>query len=246
VKAWRRLVLAGCALAVVGPAPALAQGGGTAPAYPGNTFKLERSEPIVAGTVVTVDMSGHAEWGEPTDATTISFDLSIFAQDADVSPTCEVSLSAQRQKSINLPGLSASGGFGGWVLDGDLSINPAPPATGIDWRGKSLPFSIRPGVRNVLLCGFQRYVIDDAAWYTLPVKVQQPRCRIVRRRLRCNVAGPISVRLKPARGRARTVTVRVGSSGTAKLPRRIRRGTYRATFRTGEIALGSQRRVRVR
>lgn len=246
MKAWRRVVLAGCAVAVLAPASALAQGGGTAPAYPGNTLKLERDEPIVAGTVVTVDMSGHAEWGEPTSDTTIGYDLSIYAQDADVSPVCEVSLNAQRQKSINLPGLSASAGFGGWVLDSDLSINPAPPATGVDWSGESLPFSIRPGVRKVLLCGFQRYIIDDAAWYTLPLKVVPPRCSIRRRTLRCNVAGRISVRLKRRGARARTYAVRVGKRGSAKLPRRIRRGSYRATFRSGELALGSQRRVRVR
>jgi hypothetical protein len=238
------------------PGVASAQGGGTAPGYPGNTLVLERSEPLVAGTVATVKMRGHAEWDEPTDASTIGYDLSIYAQDADVHPTCEVSLNAQRQKSINLPGLSASQSISGWVMEGDLSIQPSPPATGVDWQGESLPFAIRPGVRNLLLCGFQRWIIDDAAWYTLPLRVRQPSCRLLRRsvrrgarvRLKCNLSGRVTVllRRRGTRPRRRTVTVR-SKDGTGRLRTGgLRRGSYRVTMTSGEIRLGPRRRLRIR
>jgi hypothetical protein len=245
-----------CAAIAAVPAGAGAQaGGGTAPAYPGNTLTLERSEPIVAGTVVTVRLSGHAEWGEPTDDTTIAYDLSIYAQNADVHPTCEVSLSAQRQKAINIPNLGASETLGDFVLDGDLMVNPAPPATGVDWSGESLPFVITPGVRNLLLCGFQRYIIDDVAWFALPVRVRQPSCRLLtprvrhgrKARVKCNASGDMTARVRRRGGRPRTIAFKVGTNGTGRLPTaRLRRGTHRVTIMAGGWQMGASRRLVVR
>jgi hypothetical protein len=65
-------------LAAAAPAAAQSPAGGTAPAYPGNTLKLERSAPVVAGTSIKVKLSGHAEWGKPTDDLTTPFTLSLF------------------------------------------------------------------------------------------------------------------------------------------------------------------------
>jgi hypothetical protein len=77
-------------------------GGWTAPAYPGNTLVLEHDGPIVAGTVVRVRMSGHAEWGEPTDQTTGPYSPSLFVQNPDIEPNCAPSYGSQLQMGINL------------------------------------------------------------------------------------------------------------------------------------------------
>ena len=250
----RGTVTALALLAALFPATAGAQSGGTAPAYPGNTLTVEATAPVVAGTVMTVRLSGHAEWGEPTDETTIPFDLALYAQDADVHPTCEVSKGDQRSKSINLSGLNASAGISGFVMDGDIKVNPGPPNPGVDWATDSVPFAIRPGVRNVVFCAYQNYVIDDVAWYGLPVRVDQPSCRLreaaVRRgrrlRLACNVKGRFTLRFARRGGGARTVAVTVGDAGTARVPTaRLRPGRYRVTMVVGELGLGVDR-VRIR
>jgi hypothetical protein len=236
-------------------APATAQeaGGWTAPAYPGNTLALEHDGPIVAGTVVRVRMFGHAEWGEPTDGSTGSYSLSLFVQNPEVQPSCAPSYGSQLQMGINLD-LSASGSISGWVMQDDLHVNPAPPAPGIDWTGESVPFSVELGVDRVLLCGYQRYVIDDVAGFQLPVQVEQPACRPARKavrrgrklRLRCNVSGEVRVRFRGSR--SRTLTTRLTrKDGTGSVAtRRLARGSYRVTVWAGELRLGRSFKVRVR
>jgi hypothetical protein len=236
-----------------GTAAAQQAGGWTAPAYPGNTLVLEHNGPIVAGTVVRVRMSGHAEWGEPTDQSTGSYSLSLFVQNPEVEPNCAPSYGSQLQMGINLD-LSASGSISGWVMQDDLHVNPAPPAGGIDWSGESVPFSVELGLDRVLLCGYQRYVIDDVAGFQLPVRVEQPVCRPARKavrrgrklRLRCNVSGDVKVRFRGAR--SRTLSARLTSKdGTGSVATRsLARGTYRVTVWPGELRLGRSFKVRVR
>jgi hypothetical protein len=250
-------VALGAALALAaGTAPAAAQeaGGWTAPAYPGNTMTLTRDGPIVAGTVVTVGMSGHAEWNRPpTDASTIGYDLYLFVQNPDVVPNCARSYGAQLQMGINV-GLSGSNSISGWVMEADLQVNPAPPASGIDWSGESVPFSVKPGLDRVLLCAYQRYIIDDASGFQLPVRVEQPRCRPARatvkrgRRLalKCNVSGAASVRFRGPRSRTITTRLSTEDGSGAVATRSLKRGRYRVTVFSGEQQLGEPFRVRIR
>jgi hypothetical protein len=249
--------VAAVALLAGGPtaATAMAQeaGGWTAPAYPGNTMSLQLDGPIVAGTVVKVRMSGHAEWGEPTDETTTPYSLSLFVQNPEIEPNCARSYSTQLQMGINLD-LNASASISGWVMQDNLYVNPAAPASGIVWSGESVPFSVKLGLGRVLLCGFQRYVIDDAAGFQLPVRVEQPACRPARKAVRrghklwlkCNVSGAVKVRFWGARSRTLTtrLTRKDGTSSVAT--RRLARGTYRVTVWAGELRLGRPFKVRVR
>jgi hypothetical protein len=255
----RRRLRCAAALALAAAAPsagtAVAQeaGGWTAPAYPGNTMVLEHDRPIVAGTVVRVRTSGHAEWGEPTDASTTPYSLSLFVQNPDIEPNCAPSYGSQLQMGINLD-LNASGSISGWLMQDNLHVNPSPPASGIDWSGESVPFSVRLGLDRVLLCGYQRYVIDDAAGFQLPVRVEQPACRPARKAvrrgrkllLRCNVGGQVKVRFRGPR--SRTVTTRLSmKDGTASITtRRFARGSYRVTVWAGKVRLGTPFKVRVR
>jgi hypothetical protein len=247
-------VLTAASLLAGGSAAAQQPVGGTAPAYPGNTLKLEHPSPIVAGTVVRVKLSGHAEWNEPTDVSTIPYTVSMYLQNADVDGVCSPSYGGQLSKSINLP-LNASLGITGWVLSDDVTINPAIPSSGIDWSIESVPFAVRPGVSSALLCGYQRYIIDDVAWFQLPVRVVAQACRAVRRtvtrprklRVRCNVSGRLTLRLRRA-GRTRTQTIRIspedgiGATATRRLPR----GSYRVTVLAGESQVGQPMRIRIR
>jgi hypothetical protein len=237
-----------------GPAAAQEPGGWTAPAYPGNTMTMEHDGPIVAGTVARVKLSGHAEWNRPpTDEFTTPYDISLFVQNPDVEPACAGSYGSQLQMGINLD-LNASTSISGWVMQGDLYINPTPPASGTDWAGESLPFSVKPGLDRVLLCGFQRYIIDDVAGFQLPVRVEQPRCttkrKTIRRgrklRLDCNVSGPATVRFRGPR--SRNVTTRLSTedgSGTVST-HRLARGRYRVVVWSGELQLGRPFRIQVR
>jgi hypothetical protein len=239
--------------AVPGSATAQQAGGWTAPAYPGNTLVVEHDGPIVAGTVVRARLTGHAEWGEPTDNSTGSYSLSLFVQNPDVEPNCAPSYGSQLQMGTNLD-LGASASISGWVMQDDLHVNPAPPDSGIDWSGVSVPFSVKLGLDRVLLCGYQRCVIDDVAGFQLPVRVEQPACRPARKavkrgrrlRLRCNVSRQVKVRFRGAR--SRTVSARLtGKDGTGSVPtRRLARGTYRVTVWAGELRLGRPFGVRVR
>jgi hypothetical protein len=243
------------ALAVgAGPVAAQEPGGWTAPAYPGNTLTMEHDGPIVAGTVARVRMSGHAEWNRPpTDEFTTPYDLYLFVQNPDVEPACAPSYGSQLQMGINLD-LNASSSISGWVMEADLHINPAPPASGIEWSGESLPFSVKPGLDRVLLCGFVRYIIDDVAGFQLPVRVEQPRCRPARRSVRrgrrlaleCNVSGPVTVRFRGPR--TRTARSKLGTEdGTGEVSTRgLARGRYRVTVFAGELRLGRPFRIRVR
>jgi hypothetical protein len=250
-----RLAVAGVLVFALSAGSAAAQqpGGWTAPAYPGNTLTMTRDGPIVAGTVVTVKLAGHAEWGAPTDDTTTPYDLSLFAQNPDVVPECARSYGSQLQMGINID-LNASASISGWVMQSSLHLNPAPPATGVDWTGESLPFVIKPGLDRVLLCGFQRYVIDDAAGYQLPVRVEQPACRAargsVRRgrplRLRCNVSGRVTVRFRGPRRRDLPARLRTEDGSGTVATRRLARGRYRVTVWAGELRLGRTIWVRVR
>ena len=215
MRAW---VLVAIALLVV-PATAQAQTGGTAPAYPGNTIQVEAAGPLVGGRVERVKFSGHAQWDEPTSETTIAYSLALYVQNADVDPNCSVSYSAQLQKSINLSGLNASTAISGFVVADNQSVSPAPPALGLDWSGDSLPFAVKPGLDNVILCAYQRYITDDVAWYQLPVTMRQPSCKAerstvkrgARLRLKCNVSGPAKVVFSGPR--KRTVSVRISPDG---------------------------------
>lgn len=243
-------------LVLAAPASAqLASGSGlTAPGYPGNTIRIERTEPLVANTVQRVRLAGHAQWDPETFATIPDYDLWLYVQDAAVDETCAPWYGMQQQKAINLPGLSASESISGWVLEGDLSLSPPPGMTTTDWAGDSLPFSVKLGVRRVMLCAYQRFIIDDVASYALSVPVAQPRCKLARRsvrrgrklRVECNVSGELRARFRGP-GRARTITGRVSTKngkGTLRT-RSLRPGRYRVTFSSNETPLGSAT-VRIR
>jgi hypothetical protein len=242
-------------LAAASPAAAQQAGGGAAPSYPGNSIVLRAGAPIVAGFPTRVQLSGRADWGGPTDVSTIPYSLAIYAQNADVDPRCEPSYGAQLQKSINLPNLGASETLTDFVLNGDLVVNPSPPAQSIDWAGESLPFVITPGVSRVLLCGYMRYVIDDAAWFQLPVAVRRFPCRLgpttVRRGrgLRLSCVGGLngSVRVRFARrGRGRTVGATIRDDTALVRTGRLARGVYRVTVLTRGVPLSPGTRVRIR
>jgi hypothetical protein len=226
----------------------------TAPGYPGNTLTVTRDDPIVAGTVVRVQLSGHAEWDAPTDETTTPYDLYMYVQNPLVEPECAPWYGQQLTAGINIQH-SASNSISGWVMESDLHVNPAPPATGIDWSGESVPFAVKPGLGDlVLLCAYQRYIIDDVASYQLPVRVEQPSCKAARssvRRgrkltLKCNVSGALTVRFRGPR--SRTVKGRLSTkdgSGSVST-RSLKPGRYRVTAFSGETQLGRTFKVRVR
>jgi hypothetical protein len=246
------------ALAMLAAPSADAQSGtgGTAPAYPGNTLALEQIAPIVAGTTTKVRLSGHAQWKEPTDDLTIPYTLSIYVQNADVDPRCEPSKSAQLQKAINIATLGASETITDFVLDDDFSVRPSPPNPGIDWAIDSLPFVVTPGVSHVLLCGYQRYVTDDVAWYQLPVTVAQPTCSLSRSAVRrgralsiaCNFTGSLNVRLRRG-SRARAKVVKLGATGKGRLSTAsLGPGRYSVSMTSGRLAVrvAKRRIIRVR
>lgn len=228
------------------PAGAAEPGGATAPAYPGNTLKVEApGGRLVAGSVQTVRLSGRARWNEPGDTT--AYSLSVYVQDSEVSDSCAPWRGEQLQKSINLPGLNATASISGWVVDESLRVSPDPARQELDWAGDATPFVVRPGVRRVLVCAYQRYVIDDVASYQLPVRIEQPACRLLpgaARRgralaVRCNVSGPIEARFTRAGQRPRTVRFRVGRSGRATVASRaLAAGRWRVGFRSRGLALG--------
>lgn len=225
----------------------------TAPAYPGNTLSLQREEPLVAGTVARVKMSGHAHWTRPaSDAFDSGYGLWLYVQDADVDPACEPWYGPQLQKAINI-NINATTALSGFVMAGEQEIQRTPDTQDVDWSLDSAPFTVRPGVRRVLLCAYQRYIIDDAASYQLPLRVEQPTCRPVRKtvrralRLDCNVSGNAQVRFT-RNGKRRTVSARLSTkngNGTAST-RRLEAGRYRVTVRAGKQALGPAFTIRVR
>lgn len=225
----------------------------TAEAYPGNTLKVAVDGPIVAGTIARVKLSGHATWKDPNDTFLSGYGLYLYVQDAEADPACEPWYGPQLQKAINV-GVNATTASSGFAMSGEQEVKRDPSTLEVDWKTDSAPFSVRPGVRRVLFCAYQRYVIDDVASFQLPVAVQQPRCRPVRRtvrrgsklRLRCNVSGRASVRFSG--GRSRTVSTRLSSAdgSGAVSTRGLRTGRYRVTVRAGKQQLGSPFTVRVR
>lgn len=251
--------LASCGAALAGAGGAHGQApqatGGTAPAYPGNTIQIAHDGPILAAAPTTVKLSGHAAWNRPTDDASAEYTLALYVQDAAIDAQCSPTYGGQLQKSINLPGLNATVGISGWAVDQDLRVVAEPPSLTVDWAGDATPFAVRAGVRRVLLCAYQRYVIDDVAWYQLPVDVRQPSCRpagsSVRRgaklRLACDVSGPAELRFTRAGAGTRTLTAQLstadgrGSVATGTL----RPGRYRVSVTSNDVPLGSFR-VRVR
>ena len=140
-------------------------------------------------------------------------------------------------------------------MAGDTEIAPDVPARGLDWSAPSLPFSVRRGVREVLLCAYQRSVIDAVAAFALAVEVVPPACHVGTRSVRrgnrlaldCNVSGtcrcgsrapgacgPSATRLSTRSGDGR---VRTGS-----LPP----GRYTVRFVSGAVRLDGTTTVRVR
>jgi hypothetical protein len=237
----------------VAPAAAEAPRALTAQAYPGNTIKVAVDEPLVAGTIARVKLSGHAQWKDPNDIFLSDYGLYLYVQDAEADPACEPWYGQQLQKAINVR-VNATTANSGFAMDGEQAVKRDPATLGLDWSTDSAPFTIRPGVRKVLLCAYQRYVIDDVASYQLPAKVQQPRCRPVRSsvrrgsklRLRCNVSGRATVRFRG--DRTRTLGTRLSSAngnGTVST-RSLRPGRYRVTVRAGDQQLGRSFTVRVR
>jgi hypothetical protein len=239
---------------LVAPATAQAQTGGTAAAYPGNTISLEAPGPLVAGSAVKVKMSGHAQWNEPTDALTTPYSLVLFVADADIDPNCSPAFDEQRGKWLNLPNLNAANSSSPLVVNETIQVQPNPPELGLDWSIDSLPFAIRPGLDNVILCAYVRYIIDDVAWFQLPVTTRQPSCKAeratVRRgaelKLKCNVSGPATVRFSGPRNR--TVNVKISpKDGRVRVPTgSLRSGRYRISVKAGDLALGPALRVRIR
>lgn len=254
-----RIVAVALLLLLAGAAPAAAElrsgEGTTAPGHPGTTLKLTRDEPFVAQTVQKIKLSGHAEWPAATDAQTLPYELYLFAQDAAKGRTCEDAYGAQLQKAINLPGVNASTAESGFVMAGEREIAPAIPATGVNWSLPSVPFSIRRGVGEVLLCGYQRLNRDPVAAFALAVDVVPPACAVgthsVRRgnrlALDCNVSGALQVRFE-RNGRVRTVTTWLGarSGAGAVKTRSLRPGRYTVRFVSGKLRLAGTTTVRVR
>jgi hypothetical protein len=225
----------------------------TAPAYPGNTLTVQRTEPIVAGTVARVRMSGHAHWNDPaSDPFDSGYGLWLYVQDAAVDPACEPWFGAQLQKAINI-GINATTASSGFVMQGEQEVQRPPDGVETDWSTDSAPFTVRPGVRRIVLCAYQRYIVDDAASYQLPLRVEQPVCRprgkAVRRALwlDCNVSGRISVGFAGG-GLRRTVDARLSTKNGNGIvsTRRLAPGRYRVTVRAGELVLGRSFAIRVR
>jgi hypothetical protein len=255
-----RRVAALAVLAVLAPAGSasaqLQSGSGlTAPAYPGNTIRIERTDPFVASTTQRVRLAGHAQWDPETFKTIPDYDLFLYVQDAAVDGTCAPWYGMQSQKAINLPGLSASASISGWVVEGDQSLSPPPGMTATDWAGDSLPFSVKLGVRRVLLCAYQRFIIDDVASYALSVPVEPPGCTLATRSIRrgsklrveCNVSGALRARFK-GRGRVRTLSGKLSTKngkGTIRT-RLLRPGRYRVSFSSNGTPLKGGTTVRIR
>jgi hypothetical protein len=177
-------------------------------------------------------------------------------QNADVDPRCEPSKSSQLQKAINIATLGASETITDFVLDDDFSVRPSPPNPGIDWSIESLPFVVTPGVGHVLLCGYQRYVTDDVAWYQLPVTVAQPACSLARSVVRrgralsisCNFTGSLNVRFRRG-SRARAKVVKLGDTGKGRVSTAtLSPGRYSVSMSSGRLAVrvAKRRIVRVR
>lgn len=240
-------------LAVAGSAIAQAPRALTAPAYPGNTLQVTREDPIVTGTIVRVRLSGHARWKDPNDTFLSGYSLWLYVQDAEVDPACEPWYGGQLQKAINVD-VNATTAISGFVMSGEQEVTRDPSTLDVDWSSESAPFSVRRGVRRILVCAYQRYVIDDVASYQLALNVEQPACRparaTIRRgaklRLDCNVSGRATVRLRGARSRTLPIRLSTRDGDGTVSTRRLRPGRYRVSVHAGDQQLGRPFTVRVR
>jgi hypothetical protein len=108
----------------------------------------------------------------------------------------------------------------------------------------------------VLLCGYQSFIIDDVAWYQLPLNGQQPTCtlahRVVRRgralAVRCNFTGALTLRLRRG-GRTRVRAVKLDAAGKGRVSTGgLATGLYRLSIRSGALAVrvGRSATLRVR
>jgi hypothetical protein len=135
-------------------------------------------------------------------------------------------------------------------------VRPSPPNPGIDWSIASLPFVVTPGVSHVLLCGYQRYVTDDVAWYQLPVTVAQPTCSLEHAVVRsgraipiaCNFTGRLSVRFRRG-SHTRSKVVTLGSTGKGRVSTAsLSPGGYSVSMKSGgmSVRVAKRRTIRVR
>lgn len=239
------------------PAAGAAEGPSTtAPFYPGNELRVDAPDRVVSGSVLTdVGVRGVATWNEnPTSATTTDYTFSLYVQDPAVDPTCGAWYGQQLQKSINLgSALKGTTAFSGFVAQDSIRIGPNPPANQGTYAEKVQPFIVKPGLKRVLFCAYQRSITDDVAAASKSVAVDPARCRLksssVRRGraldVRCNVSGPLQMKLRRS-GKTRTLKGTVTSSGRKALSSRsLAKGTYRASYAINGQALGSQT-VRIR
>lgn len=239
------------------PAAGAAEGPSlTAPSYPGNDLHVDAPDRVVGGSVLTdIGVKGVATWNEnPTSASTTDYTFSLYVQDPTVDATCGAFYGQQLQKSINLGGaLKGTTAFSGFVAQDSIRFAPPVPANQATYAAKVPPFIVKPGLKKVLLCAYQRFVTDDVASASRTVDVDPAACRFtsssVKRgrslSVRCNVRGPLTVRLKRG-GSTRTLKGTIPSTGRKSLSsKRLAKGLYRASFSIGEQALGSQK-VRIR
>ncbi|WP_026909765.1 hypothetical protein [Patulibacter minatonensis] len=239
------------------PAAGAAEGpGATSPFYPGNELHVDAPDTVVGGSVLTdVGVEGVATWNEnPTTSTTTSYTFSLYVQDPTVSATCGASYGAQLQQSINLGSrLKGTTAFSGFVAQDSIRLGPAVPANQATYAEKTAPFVVRPDLKKVLLCAYQRSVTDDVATASRTVAVEPAACRLksssVRRgralEVRCNVKGPLQVKLRRA-GKTRTLKGTIPSTGRKSLSSRsLAKGSYSASYAINGQKLGSQK-VRIR
>jgi hypothetical protein len=113
---------------------------------------------------------------------------------------------------------------------------------------------VTPGVSHVLLCGYQRYVTDDVAWYQLPVTVAQPTCSLAHTAVRhgrsiavsCNFTGRVTVRFR--RGSwSRSEVVTLGSEGAGRVSTRsLSPGGYTVSMKSGGLSVRVANRMTIR
>ncbi|MGX6448889.1 hypothetical protein ACVU7I_12595, partial [Patulibacter sp. S7RM1-6] len=197
----RSALLAAAALALLsaGSASAAEGEGLTAPAYPGNVLRVEAPKRLVAGVTTNVRLTGTAAWSEaPTGVGSGTYGFSLYVQDADAHGQCAATYGDQLAKVSNGLPVNATTGVSGFVMS-ESPLGPTPPAATRDYALDTPPFAVRPGVRRVLLCAYQRFITDDVAVYGVAVRVAQPRCRFgaasARRGrrvlVRCSGSGPL-------------------------------------------------------
>lgn len=108
----------------------------------------------------------------------------------------------------------------------------------------------------MLLCGYQRYITDDVAWYQLPVNVAQPTCSFARAVVRrgralsisCNFTGSLKVSFRRG-SRARAKVVKLGGTGKGRVSTAsLSAGRYSVSMTSGRLAVrvAKRRIVRVR